>query len=85
MKSITIHGLDHQLDKLIRKRAKKHGISLNKTMKNLLEESLGIKKLPDYDHSEDFMDLFGTWSEEDKKKFDESISELEKIDEKDWR
>ena len=85
MKSITIHGLDHQLDKLIRKRAKKHGISLNKTMKNLLEESLGIKKLPDYDHSEDFMDLFGTWSEEDKKKFDENISELEKIDEKDWR
>jgi len=85
MKSITIHGLDHQLDKLIRKRAKKHGISLNKTMKNLLEESLGIKKLPDYDHSEDFMDLFGTWSEEDKKKFDESISELDKIDEKDWR
>ena len=85
MKSITIHGLDHQLDKLIRKLAKKHGISLNKTMKNLLEESLGIKKLQDYDHSEDFMDLFGTWSEEDKKKFDENISELEKIDEKDWR
>ena len=85
MKSITIHGLDHQLDKLIRKRAKKHGLSLNKTMKNLLEESLGIKKLPDYDHSEDFMDLFGTWSEEDKKKFDESISELEKIDEEDWQ
>ena len=85
MKSITIHGLDHQLDKLIRKRAKKHGISLNKTIKNLLEESLGIKKLPDYDHSEDFMDMFGTWSEEDKKKFDKSISDLEKIDEKDWQ
>ena len=85
MKSITIHGLDHQLDKLIRKRAKKYGISLNKTMKNLLEESLGIKKLQDYDHREDFMDLFGTLSEEDKKKFDESISELEKIDEEDWQ
>jgi len=85
MKSITIHGLDHQLDKLIRKRAKKHGISLNKTIKNLLDESLGIKKLPDYDHSEDFMDMFGTWSEEDKKKFDKSISDLEKIDEKDWQ
>ena len=85
MKSITIHGLDHQLDKLIRKRAKKHGISLNKTIKNLLEESLGIKKLPDYDHSEDFMDMFGTWSEEDNKKFDKSISDLEKIDEKDWQ
>ena len=85
MKSITIHGLDHQLDNLIRKRAKKHGISLNKTIKNLLEESLGIKKLQNYDHSEDFMDLFGTWSEEDKKKCDGSISDIEKIDENDWQ
>lgn len=85
MKSITIHALDHQLDKLIRKRARKDGKSLNKTIKSLLEESLGISKLQDYDHSEDFMDLFGTWSEGDKKTFDESINDLEKIDEKDWQ
>ena len=85
MKSITINDLDHQLDKLIRKRARKDGKSLNKTIKSLLEESLGISKLQDYDHSEDFMDLFGTWSEGDKKTFDESINDLEKIDEKDWQ
>ena len=37
MKSITIHGLADTLDKLIRKRAKKEGNSLTKTIKALKE------------------------------------------------
>jgi len=42
MKSITIHGLDGPLDTLIREKARKQQLSLNKTIKLLLEESLGL-------------------------------------------
>lgn len=84
MKSITIHGLDETLDKLIRKRAKKHGSSLNKTIKRLLEESLGIHKRQNSDHRNDFLDLFGIWTKKNAEEFSYSIRDFEKIDKKDW-
>ena len=43
MKSITIHGLDGKLYERIKEKAKRQGLSLNRTIKNLLEKSLGIK------------------------------------------
>jgi hypothetical protein len=85
MKSITIHGLNDTLDRLIRKKAKEQGISLNKTIKKLLEQSLGILPSDHTDHRDDFLDLFGIWSTEEKKQFDHNISDFEKIDEKDWQ
>lgn len=42
MKSITIHNVDDPLDRLLQERAKSQGMSLNKTIKFLLAESLGI-------------------------------------------
>ena len=44
MKSITIHGIDEKTEKLIKKRAKSEGTSVNKVMKGLLAEALGIDK-----------------------------------------
>lgn len=85
MKSITIHGLDEILDKLIRKRAKKQGNSLNKTIKRLLEESLGIHKKQNSGHRDDFVDLFGIWTKREAERFSGIIQDLEKIDKKDWR
>jgi len=85
MKSITIHGLDETLDRLIRKRAKKHGKSLNKTIKRLLEESLGIHKKPNSDYREDFLDLFGIWSKKEAIQFMTNNKDLEKIDKEDWQ
>jgi plasmid stability protein len=38
MKSITIHGLDDELDQSIRQRARKKGLSINKTLKEVLGE-----------------------------------------------
>jgi hypothetical protein len=84
MKSITIHGLDETLDRLIKKRAKKQGSSLNKTIKRLLEESLGLHKKHNSDHRDDFLDLFGIWTKKDAQQFRDRIQDLEKIDKKDW-
>jgi hypothetical protein len=85
MKSITIHGLDATLDRLIRKRAKKQGYSLNRTIKRLLEESLGIHMKKKSDHRDDFLDLFGIWTKKEAEKFSAGLIDLEKIDKEDWR
>lgn len=85
MKSITIHGLDETLDRLIKKRAKKQGSSLNKTIKRLLEESLGIHNRKGSDHREDFLDLFGVWTKKESAQFMGQIQDLGKVDEGDWQ
>jgi hypothetical protein len=77
MKSITIYGLDETLDKLIRKRAKKQGNSLNKTIKRLLEESLGIHKKQNSGHRDDFLDLFGIWTKKEAERFNGIIQDFE--------
>ena len=85
MKSITIHDLDKQLDMMIRKRARKDGKSLNKTIKNILEESLGIKKISGMNNRDEFMDLFGIWNKKDADEFEKSVKDFKKIDKEDWK
>ncbi len=84
MKSITIHGLDDPLNTLIREEAKKQGMSLNKTIKKLLAESLGIATTSNDDHKKDFLDLFGTWRPEEARDFARRLGDFEKIDSEDW-
>jgi hypothetical protein len=85
MKTITIHGLDEMLEKRIREKAKDQGFSLNKTIKKLLEKSLGVNQGRKKDHREDFMDLFGVWTENDLNEFNSATSELNQVDPGDWR
>lgn len=82
MKSITIHGMDDVLDRTIRERATADNTSLNKTIKRLLEESLGLHGARD--HRAEFMDLFGTWSRADREEFDAATEEMGQVDPGDW-
>jgi len=84
MKSITIHGLDGPLDKRIREKARQMGLSLNKTIKKLLAESVGLQEPDQKDHREDFLDLFGIWTKEEADQFNKSIQEMREIDLRDW-
>ena len=84
MKSITIHGVDEEMENLIKKRAKSEGKSVNKTVKGLLAKALGIDK-ERFDHREEFLDHFGTWTEEEEKHFFEGIKDLEQIHPEDWK
>ena len=82
MKSITIHDLDSSLDVLIREKAKRHGSSLNKTIKRILRESLGIAETDN--RKADFVEFSCTWSKKDEESFFKQSKDLEKIDVKDW-
>ncbi len=84
MKSITIHGLSDELDHLIREKADKQNTSLNKTIKQLLEVSLGINKEKRIDHREDFNDLCGVWTKQDVKDFEAATQEFNQVDQGDW-
>ena len=84
MKSITIHGLEDELDKGIRSKAEKEGRSLNKTIKQLLKEALGLIDQP-RDHRQDFLDLCGVWSKSDLHDFERATEDLRSIDPEDWK
>ena len=85
MKSITIHGLDDGLDKSIREKAQEKGLSINKTLKEILGQSLGLSGSLAHDHREEFLDLWGVWSADDISEFKKHLSACESIDMSDWQ
>ena len=84
MKSITIHGLDDEMAKLIKKRAKQEKTSVNRVVKSLLAKALGLGQ-NQQDNREEFLDLFGVWSETEAKRFFETIKDFEQIYPEDWK
>ena len=84
MKSITIHGLEDQLDVRIREKAQQQGLSLNKTIKGLLAESLGLAPSTPQDYRETFADLCGVWTQEEASAFKRNTENLRTVDPEDW-
>lgn len=84
MKSFTIHNIDDNLAKKIKSIAKREGTSVNQTVKSLLESILGYGTDENMKR-EEFLDLFGVWSEEDELEFNRNIKEFNRIDDRDWK
>jgi hypothetical protein len=84
MKSITVHGIDKETEKLINARAKSARTSVNKTVKELLGKALGMDKGRN-DHRDEFLDLFGVWTEADEKQFRQAVKDLEAVQPEDWK
>ena len=84
MKSITVHGIDDQMDALLRDRAGNEGLSLNKTIKKLLAQSLGIKPVASDAKKKEFMEFFDTWSEDEALEFLNNTKDLGEVDEEEW-
>ena len=85
MKSITIHGLDDGLDRCIREKAREKGLSINKTLKEILALSFGLSDSLSHDHREEFIDLCGVWSVDDVSEFRKNLQECESVDMSDWQ
>ena len=84
MKSITVHGIDGETEKLINERAKSAGTSVNKVVKELLAKALGLGRDKN-DHRDEFRDLFGVWTEDDEEQFLKAVKDLEIVEPGDWR
>jgi hypothetical protein len=83
MKSISVHGIDEEMERKILERAKNEGRSVNKIVKELIGKALGLGDRPP-DNRAMFEDLSGVWTEAQEREFLDSIADLEKTDEKDW-
>jgi len=84
LSSITIHNLDEDLEKMIKKKAEKEHLSLNKTIKLLLKKSLGLENNT-VNHKNDFIDIFKSWSNEDLINFKQKTKDLDEINPEDWK
>ena len=85
MKSITIHGVDEPLVDVLRSRARSEGLSMNKMINKLLEESLGVKPRHKDTNRTDFEEFCGMWSESDLCEFEKRTEEFRRVNPEDWQ
>lgn len=85
MKSITIHGIDDITSQQLQIAAEKLGLSLNKTIKKLLQEALGIKPAEISSRRSDFEEFCGIWSDDDLHEFTAAVKPLRQVNAEDWK
>jgi hypothetical protein len=69
---------------LLKKEATRQKISVNSLILLIVERGLGIARQTKKNVFHDLDYLAGTWSDKDKRTFDDSIKSFEKIDEDLW-
>lgn len=85
MKSLSLRSIHEDLSENLKKLSQKEGISLNKTVLKLLEDSFGVKKKKRLNIYRDLDDLAGTWSKREEKEFKDKIHFFEVIDKDLWK
>jgi hypothetical protein len=83
MKSISIHGVDKEMARRIREKSAEYGLSVNRTMKKLLGESLGLeneKAKP----SHEFDDLCGILPKKAGAELEKILQEMDTVDPEAW-
>jgi len=86
MKSITVRGVDDDLDEKLREKAREKGVSINQVVIDLLKEQLGLRKkkkftvvYSDLDH------LFGRWSEDEFQRIQGKVDAERVVDMDLWK
>jgi hypothetical protein len=85
LKSTTIHGMDDALWSLIKDKAQSQNQSINHTIKSILEEHLGIKRVPQAQYFEEFKDFCGAWSKKELAEFNKNASDFQQVNPDDWQ
>jgi Arc/MetJ family transcription regulator len=91
-KQLTVRGVDGPLERRLRAEARQRGLSINRTVLQLLRHAVGIEggtpgssrtseavRLTDLDR------LAGTWSSKDAREFDEALATMRRIDGEQWQ
>ena len=87
MDQITIHGLDAELEAIIRQRAERDGISLSHAAFELLCIGAGmIKPTSERPNVGSSLDMYiGSWTAAEADEFDAAVQEFETVDETAWK
>ena len=84
MSSMTMHGIEAQLDRRLREEAAATGLSLNQTLKKMLASAVGLNGQP-VDHRKDYLEFFGSWSDDDVAAFNTATEDLNLVEPRDWQ
>ena len=84
MPQITLRGIDPDVERAIRKLAKKSGKSINRVILDMVYQHSGIAKKGSKPLGESLRSMAGGWSEKEATDFLESIKSCEQIDEDMW-
>ena len=84
MTQITLRGIDPEIERKIRRMAKKSGKSLNRVVLDMIYKSTGLNKKDKRPPADSLRKLAGGWSEKDALEFLESIKSCDRIDEEMW-
>ncbi len=84
MPQITLRGIDPEIERKIRRVAKKSGKSLNRVVLDMIYISTGFNKKGKRQPAASLRKLAGGWSEKDARDFKESVKLCKQIDEAMW-
>jgi plasmid stability protein len=85
MKAITLRNLPASLDRTIRQRAKKKGVSINKVVISLLQDHLGESEMGPVRRYHDLDGLAGSWSKQKAEAFEKTLAQQRAIDPEMWK
>lgn len=85
MKTITIRGIDPELDRVIKSRARQDSLSVNQWVLQTLKKVTGMGKQPVFKKHNDLDALAGGWSKEEVKAFHANTKIFQRIDEDVWK
>jgi hypothetical protein len=85
MKTITVRGVDPELDRAIKSRAEGDSISVNQWVLKILKKATGMEKEPLFRKHHDLDELAGGWTKEDAAAFQKNTQIFERIDEDVWK
>lgn len=86
MKQITIRGIPVEIERLVRKEARKKGVSINKTFISLIEKITCVKASEKKKTSYHDLDrFFGIWAKDEASGFDDSLELQRRIDADLWK
>lgn len=86
MTVITLRKLSHELSRFLESMAKKKKMSMAKIVINLLQERAGIKSTKKTKPSHHELDsLAGSWTNDESKVFEQTLSAQRSIDKELWQ
>jgi hypothetical protein len=85
MKTLTIRGIDAELDRVIKSRARQNDLSVNQWIVQALKKVTGTGKDLSFKKHHDLDALAGGWSKEEAAAFRKNTKIFERIDEDVWK
>jgi hypothetical protein len=85
MKTLTIRGVDAELDRTIKERSRQEDLSVNQWVLRALRVITGREKEVLYRQYHDLDSLAGGWSKEETATFQKNTRVFKKIDEEIWK